>query len=398
MNQRERILSLLVGGLIVGSAVWWALGKYQSAIKTRTNQIASLKNRQSELNEQRLQGEYANRQMGEYIVRSLPSDPETAQSRYQKWLLGVMQDNNIAEQSVAPTSSRLMGELYRQFSFRVQGNAQPANIVDLLHAFYAKDYLHRIRNLSLRPNRSGGLRMEMTIDAIALQNAPADLPEPGNQSWQIVQSVESYRQSILNRNLYEPPNQAPKFAGNSGLKSIVEKKTTIPLVFKDPENQNLKFELVRDAIADPWKDQVTIDSGTGTLVVQSDRTGSFEIVVRATDDGFPQRSTEQKLVVNVTDPPPPPKPEPEKLKYDDAKQTVLTGLVQGRGEWTAWLNVRTRDQTLKLRVGDAFEIGSVKGKVVEVNARSAVLESNGQQFELKLFGNLIEGAKAASSD
>ena len=66
-------------------------------------------------------------------------------------------------------------------------------------------------------------------------------------------------------------------------------------------------------------------------------------------------------------------------------KTVLTGLVQGRGEWTAWLNVRTRDKTLKLRVGDSFEIGSVKGKVVEVSSRSAVLEAEGQKFELKLF-------------
>ena len=50
------------------------------------------------------------------------------------------------------------------------------------------------------------------------------------------------------------------------------------------------------------------------------------------------------------------------------------------------------------RTPEQFAVGSVKGKVVEVSARSAVLESNGQQFELKLFGNLIEGAKAASSD
>ena len=42
MTQRERYLSLLIGGLLLGSGVWWALGKYQTAIKTRSNQVASL--------------------------------------------------------------------------------------------------------------------------------------------------------------------------------------------------------------------------------------------------------------------------------------------------------------------------------------------------------------------
>ncbi|KAA1259420.1 hypothetical protein LF1_19520 [Rubripirellula obstinata] len=396
MTQRERFLSLLIGGLLLGSGIWWALGKYQSAIKTRNGQIASLENRQAELNEQRLQGEYANRQMGEYIVRSLPGDAETAQSRYQKWLLSAMQEHQMTDQSVDPTSSRLIGDLYRQFSFRVQGNTTSENVIDLLHAFYSKDYLHRIRSLSMRPSRTGGFRVEMTVDAIALQNAPADLAEPMRQSWQVTESAQQYRKAILDRNLYEPPNQAPKFAGKDQLDAIVEKKTTIPLVFKDQEDHEMTFELVDKPTFKDESGSLTIDEKTGTIVVESSEKKPIEITVRATDKGYPNRSTQQKLTINIVDPPPPPKPEPLKLKFDDAKQTVLTGLVQGRGEWTAWLNVRTRDKTLKLRVGDSFEIGSVKGKVVEVSAKSAVLEADGQKFELKLFGNLSEGAKTAS--
>ena len=396
MNQRERFLSLLIGGLLLGGGIWWALGKYQNAIKTRNNQITNLENRQIELNEQRLQGEYANRQMGEYIVRSLPSDSQTAQSRYQKWLLSVMQDHDMTDQSVDPTSSRLIGDLYRQFSFRVQGNTESENVVDLLHAFYSKDYLHRLRGLTVRPGRTGGFRVEMTVDAIALNNAPADLAEPEQQSWQVSDSAEEYRTVILNRNLFESPNQSPKFAGDKTVDATVEKRTTIPLVFKDPEGHKMSFELVEPPLSDEFKGSLSIDQKTGTLVVESSVKEPIEITVRATDNGYPNRSTDQKLTIKIVDPPPPSKPEPAKLKFDDAKQTVLTGLVQGRGEWTAWLNVRTRDKTLKLRVGDSFEIGSVKGRVVEVSARSAVLEAEGQRFELKLFGNLSEGAKTAS--
>ena len=389
MNQRERILSLLVGGMLVGAVVWWGLGKYRSAIKRRTNEIASLEDRKAQLIEQRLQGEYANRQMGEYMVRSLPGDAQTAQSRYQKWLLSVMQENDLTEQSVDPTSPRSIGGLYRQFAFRVQGKAKAPDLVDLLHAFYAKDYLHRIRTLSVRLGRSGDFNVEMTVDAIGLENTSSEMPEPGTDSWAVVDTVDAYRDQILNRNLYEPPNNAPAFAGSDKVEVIVGRKNSSPLVFKDPEGQELAYELVEGP-----KELVSIDERSGTLQVESAEKKSFEVLVRATDNGYPKRVTEQKLTVNVVDPPPPPAPEPPKLKFDDAKQTVLTGLVQGRGEWEAWMHVRTRDKTLKLHVGDSFEIGSVKGTVVEVNSKFAVLESGGKKFELKIFGNLSEGANA----
>jgi hypothetical protein len=62
------------------------------------------------------------------------------------------------------------------------------------------------------------------------------------------------------------------------------------------------------------------------------------------------------------------------------------------------MHVRTRDMTLKLRVGDAFEIGSLKGKVVEVTPRKVILETEGRQFELRPSGNLSEAAKATESN
>ena len=75
MTERERFLSILVGGLLAITLVWWGFGKYNAAVKSRNNQIAQLQQQQQKLNEQRLQGEYANRQMGEYMIRSLPGEP-----------------------------------------------------------------------------------------------------------------------------------------------------------------------------------------------------------------------------------------------------------------------------------------------------------------------------------
>ena len=104
-------------------------------------------------------------------------------------------------------------------------------------------------------------------------------------------------------------------------------------------------------------------------------------------------------MVRVVDPPPPPEPPPEKPKFDDASQTVLTALVQGGDEWTAWMNVRTRGKTLKLREGDQFEIGSVRAKVVSVRPKFVELEiEEDRRFTLKMDGVLREAVDRALED
>ena len=393
MNERERFLSILVAGLLVATGVWWGFGKYNKAIGSRQNQIDQLVTAQAKLNEKRLQGEFANRQMGEYVLRSLPGDPEQAQSQYQQWLLDLVHDSDLTETLVDANSSRKIGDLYQLLDFRVRGNSDVPGVLKLMYSFYSKDYLHRIRDLSLRKNRQGGFQLEMSIDAIALLGAPNELPNREDTSWRIDGDLASYLDPIMNRNLYEPPNQAPRFGGRSELEAIVGRDTPTPLAFNDPDGHGMRYELV-----DGPYEFVSIDSRSGTLRIRSDETTEFDVTVRATDDGYPNRSSEQRLVVKVLDPPPPePEPEPP-VGFDDASQTVLTALVQGRNEWTAWLHVRTKDETIKLGIGDAFEIGTVAGSVVSVNARSVILDVAGNELELQPSGNLLEAAKSISTN
>lgn len=393
MTQRERFLAILVGGLLIVGGVWWGFGKYRTAIKNRNNEIERLTMQAEQLTEKQLQGEYANRQMGEYMVRSLPGNVEIAQSRYQQWLIGIVQDNRVSLPKVDPNPSRVIGGLYQQLGFKVSGNADIPDLVGLLHAFYAKDYLHRIRDLSVRAAKTGGFNIELTVDVIALANAPDNLAEPGNESWRIDGDLAAYREPILNRNFFQPPNEPPRYDGNKTIVAIVARETPAPLTFKDSEGHKLTFELI-----DGPQEIVSLNPNTGTLKITSDEKKEFGIIVRATDNGYPARASEQQLTVKVVDPPPPPAPEPVQPKFDEATQTVLTALVQGRDEWTAWMHVRTRDTTLRLRVGDAFEVGTLKGQVVEVTPRYVMLEIDGRRFSLKPAGNLSEAAKAPQQD
>jgi len=197
----------------------------------------------------------------------------------------------------------------------------------------------------------------------------------------------------MNRNFFEPPNGAPQYTGRPEIEAIVARDSPVPLTFKDPEGHQIRYEFVETP-----PEFVRLDEPSGTLHIKSDEKREFQIQVRAIDDGYPRRTTEQTLTVKVVDPPPPPVAPPPKLAFDDATQTVLTALVQGRDEWTAWMHVRTRDTTLRLKVGDGFEIGSLKGKVVDVTPRYVTLEIDGRRFTLKPSGNLSEAAKRAEED
>jgi hypothetical protein len=383
MTQRERILAILVGGGIFLLVIQWGFNRYRDAIKTRENRITSLTNEKQKLEEQQWQGAFADRQMGEYVVRSLPGDPERAQSEYQQWLFGVIQSNELRDANVSAPSSIPVAGLYQKLSFRVTGRTDLLSFIGLLHDFYSKDYLHRIRELAVQRSRDGDdMSVTMNIDAIGLFAAGEDTSPPTEPSWRVDPSATAYVEPIMNRNLYEPPNQPPRYTGRSTLDVVVGRPTPAPLTFQDPEGHAIRYEL-----AGTTPGFVHLDENSGTLSVESPEKQEFEVKVRAVET----------LLVRVVDPPPEPEPEPEPT-FDDASQTVLTGLVQGRDDWTAWMNIRTRGKTLKLRVGDQFEIGSVQGKVVGISADRVELEINGRRLTLEPNGNLAEAAKRAEVD
>lgn len=396
MTARERLLAIVVGGLILIVGLNWGFVKYKSALTMRGNRLASLERDLQQKQEQQLLGARADRQMAEYLARSLPSNKEIAKGDYQKWLLSWVREFGVGSPDIDPLQSLPVQDsaretLYQQFSFRVTGTTTLPNFVDLLHAFYAKDYLHRIRLLNVSKNRSGDLSLTMTIDAVALASAAPDAEPPADESWRVSQLADNYRNSILNRNFFEPPNEIPSFQGREEIEAIVGETSSSPLAsaFRDPEGHGIRFELGDDA-----PEFIRLDESSGSLKLSPDETGEFELLVRAIDDGYPSRTAEQRFTVKVNDPPPAPK-QVVRPNFDDAKLTVLTALVEGRQGWTAWLTIRTQGKTEKLRVGDGFQIGSVEGKVVDVQSRYATIEVAGKRFDLRSGETLAEAAKRA---
>jgi hypothetical protein len=392
MTPRERVLGIGVGSILALAGCQYVFMQYRSAVAARQTRVDALDQQILEAQEKLLQGAYADRMMGEYLVRSLPSDIEKARADYTRWLYEIITMVELRDASVSFTNTLPAGDLYKRHQFKLSGKTDQRGWVELMHLFYTKDYLHRISNLVVRPFREGGLFVDMTIDVIGLDAAQPDLAAPTATS-PMVDSFATYADPILNRNFFSPPNQAPKFTTPSRLTATLGQSPNLAVKAEDPEKDSVRYAIVGEA-----PEGLELDSRTGAIRWNPKAPGSYPLAVEAIDAGYPAQRVEQRFEIAVVNPPPPPPPakEPEPAPgFDDATQTVLTALVQGGGDWTAWMKVRTQGTTVKLRPGDKFEIGRLSGTVVDVNSRFVTLESEGRRFELRPAGNLAEAAKAA---
>ena len=392
------MLAIGVGAAVAASGLSWGFGRYREAVRTRRAAVTSAMNDVASMQRTQLEGELATRRMGEHVVRSLPPRPVAADRRYARWLLDVCRSAGIEDPKVDPRRSQPVGDVYHRLSYQVTGRTTLPSLIDFLHAFYAKDWLHRISSWSMRPSREGGFALDLSIDAAALKLAPEDLPDRDEPSYRVAGDLASYRDPILNRNPFGPPNEPPVLTGPDRIEVASGESTTRPLSFIDPEMKSVRVEVVEPVAGDSGL-AVELDAESGSLFVDAGdaAVGEATFTVRAVDDGLPPAATTTTVTIAVTEPPMAPEPPPEPLKYDDAKQTVLTGLTRGRGDWQAWLEVRPREETLKVRVGDEFEIGSVKASVKSIDSRRMLLDVDGDEVEVRQAQKLKEAVDAAGT-
>ena len=85
----------------------------------------------------------------------------------------------------------------------------------------------------------------------------------------------------------------------------------------------------------------------------------------------------------LTTPPPPPPP------FDTAKHTFLTGVVGADDQSEAWLQVRTTGQMLKLRTGEKFDVGTLKGKIHFIGEQEIQIETTDGKRLLVYIGECL---------
>ena len=376
MSQREKILAALVGLTLLVLGGQFGFNKYKTAITQRETQLKQVEDRIYASESKQIDGAMADARMSEFISRSLPGDKERATAVYNRFLGDLLSEIRLSNVSAKPATT-IETPLYYQLTFNVSGAGNLEQIGELLYRLHEQNCLHRIKTMTVQRIRQQ-LSLNMTIEALALKAKPADAGMPEGRSSRVAADMDTYLLPILNRNPMSPPNQQPQYAADRRIEAVAGQDFSYMARFNDPDGeQRLKYEVEGEL-----PEGLRLDSSTGQLRGRFDGTGKRELTLVVTDDGWPRLSQTQDIVIEVVEPPAE-EVRPEPPKFNEASQAYLTGLTQSRGDWTALVHIRTRGETLKLKVGDSFEIGQLKGTVVEVNNKVAVLESEGERFELK---------------
>jgi len=307
-SRRERILAVVTAALLAAVALrfvysfWFGPGRQLRAL--RANLLQEVERKRSRLEKINR----AKEQLKRLQERSLPGDPQLAQSVYSSWLLEHVERAGMDNISIDAGTARTRSGRYVGLRFHLQAEATMEEVVRFLHDFYSAGYLHKLRSVTFQPRqRSDRIDLTMTIEAMSLAGAPAvpRLPQPPAPPVQLA-ALDTYRRTIAERNFFRP--------------------------YSPPE---------------------------------------------------PRRPS---LFDRPIQPPP----------FDLSKFTYLTAIVGPPDQLEAWLLCRPTGKLYRLRQGQSFEVGPVRGTIRRLEPRRAELEIGGRLCTLPIGHNLREAMPAAT--
>ena len=394
MNKRERMLALLVGLSLLALAAFFGARKLNDSIRARRQQIAAAEKAVRDKTQVlRLSAEPAGR-LEDYQRRSLPSDLERARSLYQTWLLNLVKDAGFEDTQVSVLPARSEKGVYHVLGFSVSGRGNMPKLVSFLHRFYSADLLHRVRRLhAKRVPGTKQLDLAVAIDAVSLPTADSADKLNEQAARKLAHGdLAAYLEPILKRNLSGPANKEPTIELPKELTTYVGDRVAFAVKGQDPD----KLDQISYGIEGNGLANAKIDAKSGEFQWPAEKIGDYEVVVAATDDGFPPKTARQTVKIRITERPPESAPPPAaapKPSFDLAKFAFVTAITEADGKRQAWISLRAEGKLLKLFEGDEFKIGEVAVKITRIAEKTieldaAVLE---KRLLVTLGQNLAEG-------
>lgn len=394
MNQRERFLAIGVGVVAGVFGVQYVYNSVRSSIDAKQNSIDATRTQINKLNQVITQGAIDERKIEALAAKSLPTNHEASLSSYAAWLTEIGRAVGIQNLDVSKKGRPQSTDAYTEFAFSVTGKCKTDQVIDFMAKFYDQDYLHTLRSVNVTPVPRELDMFSVNIEARALSlKAAAEDQEPtGEPSGRLAMDLDQYKAQILGRNPFSPPNKPPTIETSSSLETTVGSSWGETLKGTDAEGHDVDFDVINE-----------LPEGMrfrgNSLSFRPQEAGEYEIVVRATDSGFPAMSTEKtiKLVVK----------EKEKVvetvaepKFDAATQAFVTAVVNGATGPQAWIHSRTESRRIDVTTGDEIEVGTIKAQVVSINVSESFIEfeTDGAHWTIGMDTSLAEGFKKSQID
>ncbi len=376
MTPREKILAVGVGLAITFVGGNYAWSSIRKGLRVKQDRVEKLEKDIADRTTMITNGLLDRNKLQAVTPTSLPSDVEQARAAYHEWLIGLLDNAELASPVQNFNGVAVEKDVGKRLKFQINGRGTIENLTKLLYEYYEKNYLHRVTLMKIDPVLREPNQLDITLvsEVLALENASPTQPEPEGISYRVKKTLAEYSNEIAGRNLFSPTNHPPSFPATTTKEAILGSPFTYDPSATDPDaGQYWQYEIIGDA-PEGFK------FGTGTEAYWTPKTtGSYVVNFRVTDTGIPSKSAEQKLTINVVDPPPIVEPKKE-VKMDIALQAEVSGLVAGRDGPEAWVRSKLEGKTLILKVGDKLTLGSVEGIVLAIGANYMELETEGKKW------------------
>jgi hypothetical protein len=395
LSQRERILAGGVGLvllLFVGNYFWESIRK---GFDSKNNEILNLTKQRDDQKLQVTAGAIAKAKLNRLVSQSLPSNEEKARAQYLEWLINLADECELIDPLPKSMGDSVEKDLYQSFRFQLSGTGTIENATKLLHAFHAKDYLHRVLRFDMQPLPNSKipnqLKIALDCEVLALKNAKPEQPAPAENAPRLERSLDEYQNSIVGRNIFAPTNNAPLFEKSKQVSATLGIKMDVGLAAKDSDpGQVVKYEFEGEPIRG-----MQLDPASGNLSWTALELGDYKVGVRATDSGIPAKSSVQWISIKVQEPPPAVK---KPKDFDVASQAFVSALISdGKGP-QAWIRSKTENKTLYLREGEQLKLGDIEGKVISIGSNFLEVETEGKRWTVGQDESLAEAYKRGIED
>lgn len=413
MTDRERILAYVVLALVPFFVLFYIFTSYTSQYAKNRKQILSVGNQIGQEQDLQLSALNAIRRREYYDRYSLPNDLNRTKIQYEGYLKKLTKEcdlditsyssRNSGPNEIFFNSSKGREKVFDQLRFDLNGQGTLEQITDFLHRFYRLNMVQRISQLNVNPimvggggdkqfERAGPHKISMSIDVLAMVSAEPSR-EFDDEYLAMKKTLDDYNSAILSRNMFGPANNAPQFSSGTK-KTLTESQSSISYQISATDkdkNDKVTFELLSNEIKDAKLEQKNPDSPRATFSCAALPPGDYKFRVKVTDNGYPNKSTEEECVLTInkkrevvkTEPKDPVEPPPVRF----AGVTQITGIWGELGKENVSIWIRPTDKTTDYQVGSTFQLDELDWTIRGINLREVQIECDGEILTYNLKGN-----------
>lgn len=410
LSKREKTMAIIVGCLLPLVIVFFAYTSITDSLQKKNNQIVALTERVGALQLQQVKGELAAKRLAQYREESLPANTEKSVTQYQLWLQELVEKtgiegftvnvkNRTAPETIIGYQNRPASRIYKVEISKGIGTIR--QFVELLYQFQQAKLLQRINEFVVRPIIAGSgaaakptgkiMIDRITIEVVVVSNADDARNFEQQVHAESKRSLDDYLKIIASRDVFGLPNEKPRLGVDTSQEFEVGRNVRVDLEGRDDnKGQKLTYAIsdlksdLDDETAVFDESQVTLEDGE----VEFGRLpkGEYSFLATVTDDGWPNKSAEKKVRIEVFEeevaPPDPVRPEAND-SYISGKTTKDGSIAQ------IWIRINPQDKLLMLTEGESFELDEQKWTINKIEEDAVIIDRDGTELKF-LIGRSLD--------